>query len=421
MERDPFLNSQEQRFQEQQHYQQYQPQGQSYSAQHTHPHLIKEGSLTDEQAFAMMHPHYPSSPPLGSHPHHHNTLLPGAPGGEPGGGVVLVGGLNNPGARSESGGFRSPDIRASSTSASMMSPPRSSRTLGGGGSVDNYPLDASMGQQQQLHQSGYYVPYTPSQQHQPLQAQALSIQPSGYSPYLHSQPHPSPYDEVQPSPFGSRYSLVSGSGSSVAGGFPRHQQQQQQQQYAMLPLKEKGSTSDNSSSGHGHYTQAPLVDLTGASTPILRTASLGMDKASGQDQEGKEDDETSGALPHRSSSDALSKGRGHQDIDQSSDGDDEEEGQERGASRRRDGKRCWCCSKRLCVYMTFLMAILMAVALYFVVPRAPGFSFVSVSSMGNPVVSKNEFQEPFAVQIQVDNSENYLPLRLTSMDLNVSF
>jgi len=71
--------------------------------------------------------------------------------------------------------------------------------------------------------------------------------------------------------------------------------------------------------------------------------------------------------------------------------------------------------------MTFLMAILMAVALYFVVPRAPGFSFVSVSSMGNPVVSKNEFQEPFAVQIQVDNSENYLPLRLTSMDLNVSF
>ena len=189
----------------------------------------------------------------------------------------------------------------------------------------------------------------------------------------------------------------------------------------MLPLKEKGSTSDNSSSGHGHYTQAPLVDLTGASTPILRTASLGMDKASGQDQEGKEDDETSGALPHRSSSDALSKGRGHQDIDQSSDGDDEEEGQERGASRRRDGKRCWCCSKRLCVYMTFLMAILMAVALYFVVPRAPGFSFVSVSSMGNPVVSKNEFQEPFAVQIQVDNSENYLPLRLTSMDLNVSF
>ncbi|KAF9425995.1 hypothetical protein BGZ76_002985 [Entomortierella beljakovae] len=29
----------------------------------------------------------------------------------------------------------------------------------------------------------------------------------------------------------------------------------------------------------------------------------------------------------------------------------EEEGQERGALRQRDGKRCWCCSRRLCMWM----------------------------------------------------------------------
>ncbi|GJJ72782.1 hypothetical protein EMPS_05140 [Entomortierella parvispora] len=429
MERDPFLLGQEQRFQEQQQQQQQHPhyQEQPYG-QHTHPHLMKDGSLTDEQAFALMHPHqphYPSSPPL---PHHHHQLLPGATGGESGGGVVLVGGGGGPnsnGTRSESGGYRLPDIRAgaplsSASTASMMSPPRSGLTLGypspipagatmgsrsekGAGSVVNYPLD----------QGAYYAPYSPPQQHQQqLQAQALSIQSSGYSPYLHSQQHPSPYDET---PFGSHYSLVSGSSSSVAGGYPRHQQQQ----YAMQPLKEKGSTGGHSSSGHGHYTQAPLVDLSGSPTPILRSASLKMEKASGKNQEGKEDDETSEAMAHRDSSDALSKGQRNQDIDQSSDDDDEEEGQERGASRRRDSKRCWCCSKRLCVYLTFLMVILLAIALYFLVPRAPGFSFVTVTSMGDPVVSKNQFQEPFSIQISVDNTENYLPLRLNSIGMSV--
>ncbi|KAF9919669.1 hypothetical protein FBU30_010678 [Linnemannia zychae] len=98
---------------------------------------------------------------------------------------------------------------------------------------------------------------------------------------------------------------------------------------------------------------------------------------------------------------------------------DEEEAQERGENRYRDKKRCFCCSRRVCVYMTFLMIVVLGVTLYFLVPRAPAFSFLSVSSMGPPTITTNEFHESFGLQLRVDSSENYLPLKINSIEMTV--
>ncbi|KAF9323632.1 hypothetical protein BG006_001281 [Podila minutissima] len=101
------------------------------------------------------------------------------------------------------------------------------------------------------------------------------------------------------------------------------------------------------------------------------------------------------------------------------DDDDEEEGQEKGANRQRDGKRCWCCSRRLCVYMSFLFLLILAVAMFFVLPRSPGISFVAVVPDGDPVFSRGRIQESFTLQMRVDSSENYLPIKLTSVEMTV--
>jgi hypothetical protein len=100
---------------------------------------------------------------------------------------------------------------------------------------------------------------------------------------------------------------------------------------------------------------------------------------------------------------------------------DEDEGQERGEDRYREKKRCFCCSRRLCVYMSFLSLICLGVALFFLIPRSPAFEFESVSSMGAPVITKNEFHENFGLQLQVDSSENFVPLKINSLEMTVSF
>ncbi|KAG0045600.1 hypothetical protein BGZ83_009220 [Gryganskiella cystojenkinii] len=435
MERDPFLNRQGQQ-------------------------QLQNGSLTDEQAFAMMNPQYHSYQPqqqqqqqqpyLSNNPaqfpphlSNNNALGPrGESGGRGGGGGGGGGGaMSVISARSESGGAGgggsnsrksfSPDNRISQQGLMMMSPhsslqgyssPGPGSVIGGqgpmsvsGGSVVNFPLDHHMPmqqqqQQQQLQQQQGYYP-----QYQQLQSQPQS----SYQPYLQLQRQSqdgfygsSPFEDARPhSPFGSKYSLVSGSGSSVAGGngggFSK------QPQYAMQPLKEKAS----------YYPAAPLVDLGGASTPILRSAPVTVN--SDKDETSSEGANTVAGDPPQKDGDTeandlsrISHARRSQDLSDNDD-EEEEEGQERGSLRKRDSKRCWCCSRRLCVYMTFLFVILLGIVLFFVVPRSPGFSFVSVASMGDPVVTRNEFSEPFSVQIRVDNSENFLPLRLNSMDMNV--
>ncbi|KAG0352724.1 hypothetical protein BGZ54_002602 [Gamsiella multidivaricata] len=51
--------------------------------------------------------------------------------------------------------------------------------------------------------------------------------------------------------------------------------------------------------------------------------------------------------------------------------------------------------------------------------KSPGFSFESVAALGPPVVSGNQFQEPFSLQMRVDSRENYLPVKFTSIEMNV--
>ncbi|KAG9323970.1 hypothetical protein KVV02_003241 [Mortierella alpina] len=99
--------------------------------------------------------------------------------------------------------------------------------------------------------------------------------------------------------------------------------------------------------------------------------------------------------------------------------DSEEEGQEKGESRWRERKRCFCCSRRVCVYLSFLFAICLGIALFFIVPRAPSFTYSSLRPLGPPVVTRDHIEEPFTLQVRVDNTDNYLPFRLNSMDMNV--
>ncbi|KAF9352143.1 hypothetical protein BGX34_000160 [Mortierella sp. NVP85] len=166
--------------------------------------------------------------------------------------------------------------------------------------------------------------------------------------------------------------------------------------------------------------EGSVIGLTGRPSPLLKNQSNYrpvLDMTAAEEEENAEIlQKITRSNGSRPSSKSKTKRRPR---DTSADTDDEEEGQERGEMRRREARRCWCCSRRMCVYMTSLFLFLLAVVLYFVVPRSPGFSFVSVTSMGDPVVTRNQIQEPFSIQLRVDSEENYVPLRLDSIEMTV--
>ncbi|KAI1319441.1 hypothetical protein EDD11_004018 [Mortierella claussenii] len=49
--------------------------------------------------------------------------------------------------------------------------------------------------------------------------------------------------------------------------------------------------------------------------------------------------------------------------------------------------------------------------------RTPVFVFQSVSSMGPPVVTKDRIREPFSIQLLVDSKSNYVPIRLSALEM----
>jgi hypothetical protein len=61
----------------------------------------------------------------------------------------------------------------------------------------------------------------------------------------------------------------------------------------------------------------------------------------------------------------------------------------------------------------------LAVSLYFLIPRAPQFTFDSVTAQGPPVVKQNRIREPFSLQLIVDSTNNYLALRIQRVDVMV--
>ncbi|KAI8345592.1 hypothetical protein B0O80DRAFT_431507 [Mortierella sp. GBAus27b] len=306
---------------------------------------------------------------------------------------------------------------------------------------------------QELGKHGYiplqnqHVPYHPSP---PLHPQVSTT--TGYTAEVTTddrQDRVDPYRTALPhhrgshSPYGiegfnnSRYSMNSSSGASAVGGTSH--------QYPMQALNGQqhhghGSNSHLPSSFYTHQQHIPtgatptssvygeryqdhregsLVGLTGRPSPLQSNykaaTALGMPGAEEEDEEDPEIlQKVAGSNVSR-----LSKGGRHLPASASVDTDDEEEGQERGAMRRKEAKRCWCCSRRVCVYMSFVIIVILIVVLYFVVPRSPGFSFEAVSSMGDPVITRDQVQEPFSIRLRVDSTENYLPLRLSSIEMTV--
>ncbi|KAF9344358.1 hypothetical protein BGX26_004463 [Mortierella sp. AD094] len=308
------------------------------------------------------------------------------------------------------------------------------RPAGSGGSGGmpggNSPFQAYQPVQQHLyspHQSNSHIPTQDrqdyrvdpyrsaySQQHQHTQQQG------SFSPYHETSV---PLEDLNQMPYSSRYSLSSSNnGVSVGGGqrYPMrtlHNHDSNQALSASFhqqPHSQAGTTPASSEFGGGRsdrYQDLEDGSLVGAtarqSSTMQRQYSLADSNpgAGHQAKNGEEDEDENAEI--------LQIG------DKKSVEDDEEEGQERGELRYRDSKRCWCCSRRLCVYMTFVILICLGVVLFFVIPRSPAFSFISVASMGDPVVTNNEIQEPFSIQMQVDSSDNYVPIRISSVEMNM--
>ncbi|KAF9121793.1 hypothetical protein BG015_005732, partial [Linnemannia schmuckeri] len=110
--------------------------------------------------------------------------------------------------------------------------------------------------------------------------------------------------------------------------------------------------------------------------------------------------------------------------------DSEEEGRAKagGARKRKRGSgrqrrdvqgRCCCCTTRVCIIITLSFLLCLGLTLFFVVPRTPIFTYESVMSGGPVLTSKDGIEEPFHIQLLVDSTANYLPIRLNSLDLKI--
>ncbi|KAF9113719.1 hypothetical protein BGX27_000933 [Mortierella sp. AM989] len=288
----------------------------------------------------------------------------------------------------------------------------------------------------------YRSAYSQQQQHQ-MQQQGT------FSPYHESS---MPLEELNQMNYSSRYSLSSSNnGISMAGGggngqkYPMralHSQDSNQALSASFHQQlhsQAGTTPPSSEFGGGRSDRYQDLDdgsLVGATTrqssAMQHQYSLTDSNPSGgrNTRNGDEEEDENAEILQKvsgspsSMSGYSSKAGGKNSKNKlknkfSSADDSEEEGQERGELRQRDRKRCWCCSRRLCVYITFLILICLGVMLYFVLPRSPAFSFVSVESMGDPVVTNNQIQEPFLLKMRVDSSDSYVPIRFTTLEMTM--
>ncbi|KAF9134590.1 hypothetical protein BGW39_006530 [Mortierella sp. 14UC] len=264
------------------------------------------------------------------------------------------------------------------------------------------------------------------QQHQ-LQQQQQQQHLGSFSPYQGSMALP--FDDINQNTHHSRLSLASSSVSGASQRYPMHvlqsqshgstqalstsfQQNRHQTGSIGPPASEYGSRSEQD---HGERRAAATI----------AAAKMQSKEDSGTAQQAKNDNEEDGldenteilARNSQSGDRSAISLRHQKGLYEES---DEEEGQERGENRHRDKKRCFCCSRRLCVYITFVIILVLGVTMYFLVPRAPAFSFRSVSSLGPPTITDNrEFHENFMLHLRVDSSESYLPLKINSIEMTV--
>lgn len=88
--------------------------------------------------------------------------------------------------------------------------------------------------------------------------------------------------------------------------------------------------------------------------------------------------------------------------------------------RSEDQIQCCCCSRKACIWLSMGLLACLAVSLYFLIPRAPQFSFDSVASQSAPVVTRSRIKEQFSIQLVVDSTSNYLSLRIDRMDVSIT-
>ncbi|KAF9293224.1 hypothetical protein BGZ88_005649 [Linnemannia elongata] len=121
-------------------------------------------------------------------------------------------------------------------------------------------------------------------------------------------------------------------------------------------------------------------------------------------------------------------GRSHRKGQWTSDSEEEGRAKAGGARRRRGGSsrqrrdaqgRCCCCTTRVCVIITLSFLVCLGLTLFFVVPRAPVFTYQSVMPNGPVLTTKDGIEEPFHIQLLIDSTANYLPIRLNSLDLKI--
>ncbi|KAF9195301.1 hypothetical protein BGZ51_002816 [Haplosporangium sp. Z 767] len=278
-------------------------------------------------------------------------------------------------------------------------------------------------------------PYRSAYSQQSLQQQ----QHSGFSPY-HGAPSNS-YEDMNQGAFSSRYSQASSNGLHGGGQgqqYPMHTLQSQDSNQALLLHQQQqqrhlqtGGTLSQSDLDQGNYSFAGGRTQQSSAMHQFSNSGSAVSQRVKNEKDEDEADENAEILNKLSRSNSRTqnsknedngneggffsrkkKSKGMAAAHRVSSEDSEEEGQERGALRRRERKRCGCCSRRLCVYSTFFILICLGVIMYFVVPRSPGFSYASVSPRGPPVIYSNQIQEPFSMQIRVDSSDNYLPMWL---------
>ncbi|KAG0029166.1 hypothetical protein BGZ81_004058 [Podila clonocystis] len=270
------------------------------------------------------------------------------------------------------------------------------------------------------------------QQQQPYSSYQTHLASHGSSPMM-------PYDDLSSS-YDSRYS---GSQSNQFPMYPLSPQNSSQvltaayhHQQQLHQARRDSSIDLAGVAGRPHSQQSmtlltpqPMRSGSGSKTTSSSTASRRLQSEEEEEEENAEilqKVSQSGTRSGMTLASSRSTGqnskrftRGTNEPKSDIDDDDDEEGQEKGANRQRDGKRCWCCSRRLCVYMSFLFLLCLSVALFFVLPRSPSISFVAVVPDGDPVFSRGRIQESFTLQMRVDSSENYLPIKLTSVDMTV--
>lgn len=350
--------------------------------------------------------------------------------------------LNNPHQ------YHSPTLSAAHTvgggpgsDGGYSSSPQLQYNQAGGGAYQSYQNSPHL-EPMEYRQDPYRSAY--AQQHHQIQQQQHQQHLGSFSPYQGSMAVP--FENMNQGTHHSRLSLAGSSVSGASQRYPMHVLQVHESTQALTGSYQQnrhhaGSIGPGSSaSEYGGRSEQDIAERirqhassAGANKQLSKEDATTTGQRAKSDNDDEQDENTeilarnsqsgdriaTAAAVSRSNSQKKSSKRSkkHQKgyLEES-----DEEGQERGENRYREQKRCFCCSRRICVYITFVSLLCLGVALFFLVPRAPGIKFESVSSMGAPVVTKSEFHENFGLQLEVDSTENYLPLKINSLEMTVS-